>query len=119
MGDVALTAPVLAGMKDQFPDTEIVLLTRRAFGPMFNSIKGLKFFFPDLLSRHSGFLGLIRLYLDITRQYKIDYVIDLHDVIRSKILRILFRLSGVPVSVIKKGRGGKEISHQRNKKSTA
>jgi ADP-heptose:LPS heptosyltransferase len=107
MGDVALTIPVLTGMKEQYPDIEIVMLTRRSFSPFFTSIKGLKLFFPDLQSRHNGFLGLLRLYKDISSQYKIDYVIDLHDVLRSKILRILFKLSGVPVSVIDKGRGEK------------
>lgn len=107
MGDVALTIPVLIGMKEQYPDIEIVLLTRRSFSPFFNSIKGLKLFFPDLLSRHKGFSGLIRLYKDLSGQYEIDYVIDLHDVLRSKILRILFRLAGIPVSVIDKGRGEK------------
>ena len=34
-------------------------------------------------------------------------MIDLHDVLRSKILRMLFRISGVPVSVIDKGRSEK------------
>ena len=108
MGDVALTAPVLAGMRQQYPDIEIVLLTRLIFKPFFTSIDGLRFFFPDLKKTHKGFSGIIRLYRDITRQGKIDCVIDLHDVLRSKILRFLFRMSGVPLSVIDKGRSEKK-----------
>jgi ADP-heptose:LPS heptosyltransferase len=108
MGDVALTSPVLIGMRQQYPDIELVLLTRPLFKPFFSSIKGLNFFFPELKKRHKGFPGLIRLYRDITSQAKIDYVIDLHDVLRSKILRSLFSLSGVPVSVIDKGRSEKQ-----------
>jgi ADP-heptose:LPS heptosyltransferase len=104
MGDVALTTPVITGMRKQYPDVELVLLTRPAFMPFFNSIDGLKLFFPDLKKRHKGFLGIFNLYRDIIRQYKIDYVIDLHDVLRSKVLRIIFRLSGVQVAVIDKGR---------------
>jgi len=107
MGDVALTAPVLTGMRQQYPDTEIVLLTRPGFKPFFSSIPGLSFFFPDLKKTHKGIPGLIRLYRDINRQARIDHVIDLHDVLRSKILRFIFRLSGTPVSVIDKGRGEK------------
>jgi ADP-heptose:LPS heptosyltransferase len=107
MGDVALTTPVLAGMRQQYPDIEIVLLTRAAYKPFFSSINGLRFFSPDLKNRHKGFPGLIRLHRDITKQEKIDYVIDLHDVLRSKILRSLFSLSGVQVSVIDKGRSEK------------
>lgn len=107
MGDVALTTPVLIGMRKQYPDAEIVLLTRPAFKPFFNSIGGLTLFFPDFKKRHKGFFGLFRLYRDITREKNIDFVIDLHDVLRSKILRIIFRLAGVPVSAIDKGRGEK------------
>ena len=108
MGDVALTTPVIRGMRNQYPEVELVLLTRPAFKSFFSAIDGLELFFPDLRKRHNGFPGLIRLYRDITKQTKIDYVIDLHDVLRSKILRQLFRLSGVPVEVINKGRSEKE-----------
>ncbi len=107
MGDVALTTPVLTGMRKQYPGIEIILLTRKRFKSFFSSIEGLRLFFPDLQKRHKGFSGLFRLYRDINRLAKIDYVIDLHDVLRSKILRILFRISGVPVSVIDKGRAEK------------
>jgi ADP-heptose:LPS heptosyltransferase len=104
MGDVALTTPVLKGMREQYPDVELLLLTRPAYKPFFSSIGGLDLFFPDLKKRHKGFPGLIRLFKDIRRQSEIDYVIDLHDVLRSKILRLLFRLTGVPVAIIDKGR---------------
>ena len=107
MGDVALTTPVLKGMREQYPDIELLLLTRTAFKPFFSSIKGLDLFSPDLKKRHKGFTGLIRLFKDINRQFEIDYVIDLHDVLRSKILRVLFRIKGVQVAIIDKGRSGK------------
>jgi ADP-heptose:LPS heptosyltransferase len=107
MGDVALTAPVLKGMREQYPEVGLVMLTRQAFKPFFTSVNGLELFFPDLRNRHKGFGGLIRLFRDIRKQSEIDYVIDLHDVLRSKILRTFFRLSGVPVAVIEKGRDEK------------
>jgi ADP-heptose:LPS heptosyltransferase len=65
------------------------------------------FFTPDFKNRHKGITGLFRLYKDIEKQGKIDYVIDLHDVIRSKITRWLFRVNRVPVSVINKGKNEK------------
>jgi ADP-heptose:LPS heptosyltransferase len=104
MGDVALMTPVIKGMREQYPEVELVIITRLVFKPFFSSIKGLTLFFPDLKERHKGFWGIFRLYKDITRQSHIDHVVDLHDVLRSKQLRFLFRLSGVPVSVIDKGR---------------
>lgn len=108
MGDVALTTPVLKGMREQHPEVELTLLTRQSFKPFFSSVPGLGFFFPDLEVRHKGFPGLIRLFKDIRIQSEIDYVIDLHDVLRSKILRFFFRLYGIPVAVIDKGRSEKK-----------
>jgi len=109
MGDVALTTPVLIGMRKQYPDVELVLLTRLAYKPFFNNVKGLSLFFPDFKKRHKGLPGIFRLYLDIIRDEEVDCVIDLHDVLRSKILRLIFRLSGVPVFVIDKGRREKRL----------
>ena len=71
MGDVALTAPVLTGMRKQYPDIEIVLVTRLVFKPFFTSIDGLKFFLPDLKRRHKGFSGIIRLLQRSNRQEKL------------------------------------------------
>jgi ADP-heptose:LPS heptosyltransferase len=107
MGDVALTTPVLKGMREQYPEVELLMVTRPMFKPFFSSVKGLQFIFPDFKRRHKGFLGLIWLFKDIRRQSQIDYVIDLHDVLRSKILRFFFRLKGVPAAVIDKGRSEK------------
>ena len=108
MGDVALTTPVLKGMREQFPDVEMTLLTRAAFKPFFNSIGGLRFFFPDLKKRHKGLTGIFRLFRDINREDQFDHIIDLHDVLRSKILRLLFRMKGISASVIDKGRNEKK-----------
>jgi ADP-heptose:LPS heptosyltransferase len=91
-------------MSEQFPEAELLLLTRPSFKPFFSSIKGLEQFHPDLKHRHKGFSGIVRLFKDINRQSEIDYVIDLHDVLRSKILRFFFRMTGVHAAVIDKGR---------------
>jgi ADP-heptose:LPS heptosyltransferase len=107
MGDVALTTPVLRAMRNQFPEVEILMITRPAFEPFFYSIDGLELFFTDLKKRHKGFPGLIRLFRDILNHGKIDIIIDLHDVLRSKILRLLFKMKGVRSFVIDKGRGEK------------
>ena len=108
MGDVALTTPVLKGMREQYPDVELEFLTRAAFKPFFSSVNGLELFIPDLKKRHKGFPGLVRLFKDINRHSEIDYIIDLHDVLRSKILRFFFRLTGVHAAVIDKGRSEKK-----------
>jgi len=108
MGDVALTTPVLRALRKQYPEVELVLLTRPAFKPFFYSIEGLRLYFADLKNRHKGFSGIIRLFRDIRGLGKFDIVIDLHDVLRSKVLRFFFSLNGVPSFVIKKGRSEKK-----------
>ena len=107
MGDVALVTPLLTEMKKQYPDAEIIMLTRSAFKSFFTESDNHSVFSPDFNKRHKGVPGLFTLYRDINKPGRIDHVIDLHDVIRSKILRLFFRMSGVPVSVIDKGRGEK------------
>jgi ADP-heptose:LPS heptosyltransferase len=115
MGDVALTTPVLRAVTRQYPDVEVVLLTRPSFTPFFYSIERLTLFLIDLRIRHKGFPGLVRLFRDLAGTGKFDIIIDLHDVLRSQVLRSLFRLRGVPSYVIRKGRSEKRsvISGER------
>jgi ADP-heptose:LPS heptosyltransferase len=116
MGDVAITTPVLKGMREQYPEAELILITRPAFGAFFTSIGGLKLFFPDFEKRHRGIYGILILFRDLQNLGRIDYIIDLHDVIRSKILRFLFRISGTSVKVIDKGRKEKKSVIRGNRK---
>ena len=118
MGDVAFTTPVIKGMRMQYPDAEMVILTRAGFKPFFSEDEKLKLFFPDLKGRHKGLIGIIRLFFDLQKGGGFDHIVDLHDVIRSRILGLLFRIKGVPVAIIDKGRREKrEIITGRNKKA--
>jgi len=109
MGDVALTTPVLKAIRKKYPDTLITIVTRPAFVPFFSPTEGLNIFMADFNGRHKGLTGIFNLYSDLKKLEKIDHVIDLHDVLRSKILRKLFRISGIPVSVTDKGRSEKKL----------
>ncbi len=109
MGDVALMAPVIRSMRVQYPDVEVTLVTRSAFSPFFSSISGVNLYFPDFAGRHKGFAGVLRLYKDITSEQKIDYVIDLHNVLRTWLLRSLFLLRGIHHKSVDKGRYEKRL----------
>ena len=108
MGDVAMVAPVMQALQLQYPEVEVLLLTRSSFHPFFESMAKVELFSPDYLKRHKGVFGIHRLYQDILATGPIDYVIDLHDVVRSKVLRSFFNAKGIPVSVINKGRKEKK-----------
>ena len=108
MGDVALAAPVLKALKEQYPDVETILVTRKSFNAFFHQDKSLILFNPDFNERHKGLRGILRIFKDIRAIGKIDHVIDIHDVLRTKILSLIFRLNGTKVSVIDKGRKEKK-----------
>lgn len=107
MGDVAMTVPVLRAFSLQYPDVRITVVSRPFFAPFFNEIPNVNFFGVDLNKRHKGFLGLLRLFSDL-RKLNIDAVADLHNVLRSKVVRTLFALSGKKVAATNKGRADKK-----------
>jgi ADP-heptose:LPS heptosyltransferase len=108
MGDVALTVPVIRGILNENPTIYITLVTKKAFIPFFEGIERLHVIPADFKKRHKGFPGLFRLFSQLREQTKSDLVIDLHSVLRSKILSFLFRISGKKVVTIKKDRKRKE-----------
>ena len=107
MGDVAMTVPVLRAFSIQYPDVKITVVSRPFFEPFFGDISHLSFFPIDLKERHKGFLGLWRLFLDV-RKLKITAVADLHNVLRSQVVRTFFKLSGKKVAATNKGRADKK-----------
>ena len=107
MGDVAMTVPVLRALVLQYPEVKITVVSRPFFQPFFAEIPNVNFFGADLNKRHKGFIGLVRLFSDL-RKLKIDVVADLHNVLRSKVVRTLFALSGKKVAATNKGRAEKK-----------
>jgi ADP-heptose:LPS heptosyltransferase len=107
MGDVAMTVPVLRAFSLQYPEVKITVVSRPFFASFFNGISNVNFFGVDVKERHKGFLGLLRLFSDL-RKLKIDAVADLHNVLRSKVVRTLFALSGKKVAATDKGRAEKK-----------
>ncbi|MEZ0007402.1 ADP-heptose:LPS heptosyltransferase [Flavobacterium sp. 28YEA47A] len=115
MGDVAMTVPVLRAFAAQYPDVMLTVVSRPFFKPFFDGIPNLDFFAIDLKERHKGFFGLVRLYKDL-KKLGIDAVADLHNVLRSKIVRTLFALGGKKTAAVDKGRDGKKaLTRAENK----
>lgn len=115
MGDVAMTVPVLRAFVNQYPEVKITVISRPFFKPFFEGIPNLSFFAFDEKERHKGFLGLIKLFQDL-RALDIDAFADLHNVLRSKIVRILFALSGKKTASVDKGRAEKKALTQPENK---
>lgn len=115
MGDVAMTVPVLLALKEQHPSVKITILTRAFFKPLFSQIPNVKVYEADVKGKHKGIVGLYKLYQEL-KSLKIDIVADLHNVLRSKILKLFFNASGVAVAQIDKGRKEKKALTAKTKK---
>ena len=106
MGDVAMTVPVVGALRKVAPEARIVMLTPAFLQPFFREVEGLEFFSPDFKKRHKGLRGIVRLNRDLGH---FDMVADLHDVIRSKMLRRMMERRGARVAYIDKGRDEKKF----------
>ena len=102
LGDVALSAGVVERAAQRHPEVRFVMVTRKQFAPFFPSVE---VYAPDLKGRHKGVAGIIRLAGDLQRAYSPVAVADLHDVIRTRLLRMLLHHKGASdVAVIDKCR---------------
>ena len=107
MGDVAMTVPVVRSVALANPDISIIMLTRNRMAPMFSWMPNNVKVMGINLNDYKGMAGLERLYRELSKEH-IDAVADLHDVLRTKYIRTRFRMNGVPVKVINKGRKDKK-----------
>jgi len=105
MGDVAMAVPVLRVFTEAYPNVKLTVLTRTSFTPFFRHLKNVEVFSLDLKGKHKGIFGLHK----VSRELKtldIDAVADLHNVLRTKILKLF--LYGLKVIQIDKGRKEKK-----------
>jgi ADP-heptose:LPS heptosyltransferase len=116
LGDVAMTLPVVQLALDQNPELEITFVSTAFVRPLFSGIKRLHFVAADLKGRHKGLPGLYRLFRELRAQATYTGIADLHNVLRTKILRASFRFSGMPAVALDKGRAEKqELTRPENK----
>ncbi len=107
MGDVALTMGTLATVLKYRPDLKIIMVTRRKFQPFFAHNDRIEVFPCDFDGEHKGPGGLFRLFNQL-RQYRPCYVLDLHQNLRTRFLKVLFTLSGKKVFSLDKHRTEKK-----------
>ena len=104
LGDVVMTVPVVKAFLSAHPETELIMLSDQRMEELFQGIDRLTFVGADLKGKHKGILGMIRLFKMLKKTYAFDKVADLHGVIRSHLLRLLFKFNKKETAVIDKGR---------------
>lgn len=106
-GDVAMTLPAVYSVAKFYPNHVFYVLTSKSFEAIFqNQLPNIKVIAVDF-KQYKGIRGLWKLGKEIREKYDIHVVADLHDVLRSKVLRNYFLLHGKQVRHIDKGRSQK------------
>jgi ADP-heptose:LPS heptosyltransferase len=116
MGDVALIVPVIRSLIAAHSNVEVTVVTRPRFAPFFYDIERVKVFPADVDHTYNGIFGMRELFRTLIRKASYDIVIDLHDHLRTKILRTFFKLFFADVFVFHKGRKEKKaFTRKKNK----
>lgn len=106
-GDCAMLAPVLREFLSQNPEVEIIMVSRKNFADLFAHIPRL-YFKGINLNDYKGFWGLKKLSQEIFLEFQPDAIADCHNVLRTNILNIFFKLKGLPIYRLDKGRSEKK-----------
>ncbi len=86
MGDVAMVVPVLRALTAQYKDLRFTVLTKALFKPFFRDLNNVDLFHADIYGAHKGVFGLYKLAKSLEKG-NFDGVADLHNVLRSKVLK--------------------------------
>ena len=117
LGDVAMTVPVLKLLLQQHPDLRVTMVSTHFVQPLFEGLDRLSFYAVEPKAKHKGLSGMYRLFRELRSLNKFDSIADLHNVLRTKLLRFFFRFSAISLSVIDKGRKEKkELTRPHDKK---
>lgn len=104
MGDVAMLVPVVHAFAKANPELKISFLSKPFHKPIVNTIPGVNCIVAEVDGKHKGIFGLWKLSRQL-RASGITHVADMHNVLRSKILRSFLK---VPKAIIDKGRKEKK-----------
>lgn len=117
LGDVAMTVPVVHSLARRYPALDITVLSRPLAAPLFARMPQNVHFRGTDLNRHDGLGGLWRLF-GLLKAEGFGAVADLHGVLRTRVLDALFRLAGIRVARIDKGRRERRrlVSPRRNER---
>ncbi|RYY58738.1 MAG: glycosyltransferase family 9 protein [Chitinophagaceae bacterium] len=110
-----MTVPVVKLLLQQHPGLHLTFVSDPFMKPMFDGIERLEFVGANTKKDYKGISGLFRLSRELSRLHAFEAVADLHNVLRTKILR--FFLTGIKKAAIDKGRAEKkELTRPVNKK---
>lgn len=121
LGDVAMTIPVLYPMCRANPDTRFIMVTKPWPASMFHDRpENLEVVGIDVKEQYKGVFGLMRLSNLLCKQYNVDAVADLHNVLRTRLIGLFMKMRGIPVARLDKERARRKalITHKSDEPVT-
>lgn len=116
MGDVAMTVPVVYALATQYPQIRITMLSQPFARQFFENLApNVGFMEADIKKEYNGIKGLNALYRRLAAKH-FTAVADLHNVLRSKYLRMRFNLDQNRVAHIDKHREERRLLTAKNNK---
>lgn len=106
MGDVAMLVHVVLALIEKYPQLYLHILTQPIFSSFFKDLPRVIILSIDKRGKHKGLTGILRLAREIPD--RIDTIADVHDVLRSKILRRVLSMRGLKNEKLDKGRSDKK-----------
>ena len=115
LGDVAMSVPVIKELLEEYPDLHLTYVSKPFHQSFFEGIERLTFYGVDL-DNYKGLFGLRRLTKELSTFSDFDAFVDLHNVLRTRIIRLFYPTKGIPVAKIGKGRTAKKkLTRKKNK----
>lgn len=115
LGDVAISVPLLKAVAAEYPDDHFLVATQPFMAALFNELPdNLQVLSVDLRGTYRGIGGMLKLY-NTLRPRHIDVVCDLHGVLRTNLLDLLFRLKRPVHRVTKERAARRRLTRRRNK----
>ena len=99
LGNVAMTVPVIASLSKRYPEDRFIIASKKDLAAMFASMPNVEYCEVD---NHLGWRGVFQLWRKW--RYKVDGVIDLQNVLRTRVFDVLMFLSGRNVTRVRYGR---------------
>lgn len=117
IGDVAMTVPVIYSACRCYPDIRFVMVTRPAMTNIFvNAPANLIVEGADVNDRYKGLSGMRRLMNELDKKYDFDTFVDLHNVIRTRLMSAWGLTKGIRTVRLNKGRDDKRALTRRSNK---
>ena len=96
LGNVAMTVPVVASLSRRYPNDKFIFASKKNLGAMFASMPNVEFREVD---NHLGWEGVFAIWREWRTE--IDAVIDLQNVLRTRVFGDLMRMSGKRVTRVR------------------